>query len=219
LEKVTAQVEPLKQRDETLKREMENLRKTQEETGQMAAWLEEQTFWADVFVEFRRVLLAAEEAQRQKLNSGPGTVGVWIDTLITTEPSQPAAQTSPEEGSTSSSNPYGMDPILMKRYGLVPRTAPAEGGEAAVADAGAPKKPKSSNSTNEISSISLTLRAVDLSRIKTGANNELVFEVQNQLKASPFFDANETRFDGTMSESENTFSFPMKVKLKRPMKL
>lgn len=219
LEKVTAQVEPLKQRDETLKRELENLRKTQEETGQMSAWLEEQTFWADVFVEFRRVLIAAEEAQRQKLNSGPGTVGVWIDTLITTEPSQPAAQTSPEEGSTSSSNPYGMDPILMKRYGLVPRTAPAEGGEAAVADAGAPKKPKSSNSTNEISSISLTLRAVDLSRIKTGANNELVFEVQNQLKASPFFDANETRFDGTMSESENTFSFPMKVKLKRPMKL
>lgn len=218
LEKVTAQVEPLKQRDETLKREMETLRKAQEESGQMVAWLEDQTFWADVFVEFRRVLMAAEETQRQKLNSGPGTVGVWIDTLITTEPTQPAAQTSPEEGSTSSSNPYGMDPVLMKRYGLVPRAATGDG-EAAAADAGAPKKPKSSNSTNEIASISLTLRAVDLSRIKTGANNELVFEVQNQLKASPFFDANETRFDGTLSESENTFSFPMKVKLKRPMKL
>lgn len=218
LEKVTAQVEPLKQRDETLKREMETLRKAQEESGQMVVWLEDQTFWADVFVEVRRVLMAAEEAQRQKLNSGPGTVGVWIDTLITTEPSQPTAQTSPEEGSSSSANPYGMDPVLMKRYGLVPRASTGDG-EAAAADAGSPKKPKSSNSTNEISSISLTLRAVDLSRIKTGANNELVFEVQNQLKASPFFDANETRFDGTMSEAENTFSFPMKVKLKRPMKL
>ncbi len=218
LEKVTAQVEPLKQRDETLKREMETLRKAQEESGQMVVWLEDQTFWADVFVEVRRVLMAAEEAQRQKLNSGPGTVGVWIDTLITTEPSQPTAQTSPEEGSSSSANPYGMNPELMKRYGLVPRASTGDG-EAAAADAGSPKKPKSSNSTNEISSISLTLRAVDLSRIKTGANNELVFEVQNQLKASPFFDANETRFDGTMSEAENTFSFPMKVKLKRPMKL
>ena len=99
------------------------------------------------------------------------------------------------------------------------KTGTAGEAAAADADAGAPKKPKSSNSTNEIASISLTLRAVDLSRIKTGANNELVFEVQNQLKASPFFDANETRFDGTLSESENTFSFPMKVKLKRPMKL
>ena len=39
------------------------------------------------------------------------------------------------------------------------------------------------------------------------------------MKASPFFDANETRFDGTLSEEENTFSFPMKIKLKRPMKL
>lgn len=219
LDKVTAQVEPLRQRDETLKREMEGLKKAQEEVGQMSTWLEDQTFWADVFVELRRILATAEESQRQKLNSAPGTVGVWIDTLITTEPTQPAVAQASEEGSTtSSSNPYGMDPALMKRYGLVPKTKPAgeEGGEGGD---GAAKKPKSSNSTNEIATISLTLKAVNLSRIKTGANNDLVFEVQNQMKASPFFDANETRFDGTLSEEENTFSFPMKIKLKRPMKL
>jgi hypothetical protein len=219
LEKITAQVEPLKQLNDTLAREMENLKKVQEESGQLSTWLEDQTFWADVLSELRRILIAAEEAQRVKLNSGPGTVGVWIDTLITTEPTQPAAQASTEETPSNSANPYGMDPVLMKRYGLVPRTQPAgEGGEGA-ADSGAAKKPKSSNSTNEIATVSLTLRAVNLSRIKTGANNELVFEVQNQMKASPFFDANETRFDGTLSEEENTFSFPMKIKLKRPMKL
>jgi cell division ATPase FtsA len=219
LEKITAQVEPLKQLNDTLAREMENLKKVQEESGQLSTWLEDQTFWADVLSELRRILIAAEEAQRVKLNSGPGTVGVWIDTLITTEPTQPAAQASTEETPSNSSNPYGMDPVLMKRYGLVPRTQPAgEGGEGA-ADSGVAKKPKSSNSTNEIATVSLTLRAVNLSRIKTGANNELVFEVQNQMKASPFFDANETRFDGTLSEEENTFSFPMKIKLKRPMKL
>ena len=112
-----------------------------------------------------------------------------------------------------------MDPALMKRYGLIPKTAPAGEGAGAEGGEAGPKKPKSSNSTNEIATISLTLRAVNLSKIKTGANNELVFEVQNQMKASPFFDANETRFDGTLNEEENTFSFPMKVKLKRPMKL
>ena len=219
LEKITAQVEPLKQLNDTLAREMENLKKVQEESTQLATWLEDQTFWADVLGELRRILIAAEEAQRVKLNSGPGTVGVWIDTLITTEPSQPAAQASSEETPSNSANPYGMDPVLMKRYGLVPRTQPAGEGAEGTADAGAAKKPKSSNSTNEIATVSLTLRAVNLSRIKTGANNELVFEVQNQMKASPFFDANETRFDGTLSEEENTFSFPMKIKLKRPMKL
>jgi type IV pilus assembly protein PilM len=219
LEKITAQVEPLKQLNDTLAREMENLKKVQEESTQLATWLEDQTFWADVLGELRRILIAAEEAQRVKLNSGPGTVGVWIDTLITTEPTQPAAQASTEESPSNSANPYGMDPVLMKRYGLVPRTQPAGEGAEGAADSGAAKKPKSSNSTNEIATVSLTLRAVNLSRIKTGANNELVFEVQNQMKASPFFDANETRFDGTLSEEENTFSFPMKIKLKRPMKL
>jgi len=94
LEKVTALVEPLTQRSETLKREMEGLKRAEDENGQMTGWLEDQTFWADVFVELRRILLTAEEAQRQKLNSAPGTVGVWIDTLITTEPTQPVvAQT------------------------------------------------------------------------------------------------------------------------------
>jgi type IV pilus assembly protein PilM len=218
LEKVTAQVEPLTQRSETLKREMEGLKRAEDETGQMTGWLEDQTFWADVFVELRRILLTAEEAQRQKLNSAPGTVGVWIDTLITTEPTQPVVAQA-EETTTTPSNPYGMDPALMKRYGLLPKTATAGEGSGGDAGEGGPKKPKSSNSTNEIATISLTLRAVNLSKIKTGANNELVFEVQNQMKASPFFDANETRFDGTLSEEENTFSFPMKVKLKRPMKL
>lgn len=221
IEKISLQVEPLKQRDETLKREEESLKTAKEEVDQLTSWLEDQTYWGDVFAEFRRVLLAAEEAQRQKLGSGPGTVGVWIDTLITTEPTQPVAQqASAEEGTTQSSNPYGMDPALMKRYGLLPKTpAAGEGGGEAAAEGAAPKKPKASNSTNEISTIGLTLRAVNLSRLKTGANNELVFEVQNQLKTSPLFDPNETRFDGTLSEEENTFSFPMKVKLKRPMKL
>ena len=133
---------------------------------------------------------------------------------------QPASQQAAEETTTPSV--YKMDPALLKRYGLLPRTgAGGEGGEGGGGDAaeGAAKKPKASNSTNEIATVSMTFRAVNLSKLKTGANNELVFEVQNQLKASPLFDANETRFDGNLNEEESTFSFPIKVKLKRPIKL
>jgi len=217
LEEITKQVTPLSQKAERLGKEEEALKKATEETGQLVGWLEERTYWADVLSELRRILIAAEENQRQKLNAQPGSVGVWIDTLITTEPTQPLAQQASEE--TSASPQPFMDPALLKRYGLLPKARPggeegAEGG----ADAGA-KKPKSSNSTNEISTVSLTLRAANLSKLKTGANNELVFEVQNQLKTSPFFDATETRFDGTLNEEDTTFSFPIKVKLKRSIKL
>lgn len=220
IEEIAKQVQPLSQKAERLQREESALKQAQDETGQLVGWLEERTYWADILTEFRRILLSAEEAQRQKLNAAPGTVGVWIDTLITTEPTQPAAQQAQEETSSTPSL-HKMDPALLKRYGLLPRTGGGEGAEGAGGDAGdgAAKKPKSSNSTNEISTVSMTFRAANLSKVKTGANNELVFEVQNQLKASPFFDANETRFDGNLNEEETTFSFPIKVKLKRPIKL
>lgn len=221
LEKVAEQVQPLSQKAERLQREEAALKQAQDESSQLIGWLEERTYWADVLGEFRRILLSAEEAQRQKLNSAPGTVGVWIDTLITTEPTQPAAQQAQEE-TASTPSLYKMDPALLKRYGLLPRTgAGGEGGGGeggGDADGGA-KKPKTSNSTNEISTVSLTFRAVNLSKVKTGANNELVFEVQNQLKSSPLFDAEGTRFDGNLNEEETSFSFPIKVKLKRPIKL
>lgn len=221
LEKIAEQLQPLSQKAERLQREEAGLKQAQDESGQLIGWLEERTYWADVLGEFRRILLSAEEAQRQKLNSAPGTVGVWIDTLITTEPTQPAAQQAQEE-TASTPSLYKMDPALLKRYGLLPRTgAGGEGGGGeggGDADGGA-KKPKTSNSTNEIATVSLTFRAVNLSKVKTGANNELVFEVQNQLKASPLFDAEGTRFDGNLNEEEASFSFPIKVKLKRPIKL
>jgi len=222
IEEIAKQVQPLSQKAERLQREEAALKQAQDETGQWVGWLEERTYWADVLGEFRRILMSSEEAQRQKLNSAPGTVGVWIDTLITTEPTQPAAQQA-QEDTASTPSLYKMDPALLKRYGLLPRTGAGgeggEGGGAAGDGDGAAKKPKTSNSTNEIATVSLTFRAVNLSKVKTGANTELVFEVQNQLKASPLFDAEGTRFDGNLNEEETTFSFPIKVKLKRPIKL
>jgi type IV pilus assembly protein PilM len=218
LEKITSEVDRLRIPAEGLQREQASLQKATQETEQMVSWLGDQTQWADIFSEFRQVLIAAEETQRQKMGVPAGTVGVWVETFLSTEPTQPVAQAAAEEAPTQPS--YMMDPVLMKRYGLVPRGGAAgEGSGEGAGEGVAPKKSAPSNSTNEISSISLTLRAVNLSRVRTGANNDLVFEVQNQLKGSPLFDPNETRFDGTLSEEENTFSFPMKVKLKRPMKL
>ena len=75
--------------------------------------------------------------------------------------------------------------------------------------------------TNEIATINLTIRAVNLSKARTSANNDLAFDLQKEMKASPLFDANETQFSGQLSEDDNspTFTFPMKIKLKRPMKL
>ncbi len=217
LEKITSEVDKLRIPAEGLQREQAALENSIKQTEQLVTWLEDQTQWGDIFSELRRVLATAEEAQRQRLGSAPGTVGVWIDTFLSAEVTQAVAQAPAEEAPSQPS--YMMDPVLMKRYGLVPRGPTGEGGGEGGGEGVVTKKSSPANSTNEISSLSMTLRAVNLSRVKTGANNELVFEVQNQLKNSPIFDPNETRFDGDLKEEDTTFSFPMKVKLKRPMKL
>ncbi len=225
LDKIKDQVAPLTTREQSLKREEDSLKKAREEADQIAQWLDDQVQWADVITEFRRVLHSTEVTQQQKFGLVQGSVGIWIDTLLTTEPSQPVALASADEGE-SAPKQMTMDPILMKRYGLLPKKTEGEGaeggGETAAATTGAAggKKGKAA-STNEISTVKLTIRAVNLSKSKTGANSELAYELQREMKASALFDPAETQFSGTLSEveGETTFSFPMTIKLKRPMKL
>ncbi len=237
LDKIKAQAEPLAALDGSLKKEEEALDKSRKESDQLSAWMEDQVYWGDVITELRRILRSTEISQQQRLGLVQGSVGIWIDTLLTTEPVQSAAAAAEEEATPK---PMMMDPILMRRYGLMPpkpagEAAAAEGGDAAATPgalpgapgapggagaAGAAKKGKAS-STNEVATVKLTIRAVNLSKSKTGANSELAYELQREMKASALFDPAETQFSGTLSEEENapTFSFPMTVKLKRPMKL
>ena len=119
----------------------------------------------------------------------------------------------------------------MMRYGLIPRTA-APAGEGAEGAAGADgaaagggsaggAKAKPAN-TNEVSVLTLNVRAVNLQRIKQEANGAIAYDLEKLAKSSPLFDASETQLSGQLEQVEDstpTFSFPLKVKLKRPIKL
>jgi len=105
-----------------------------------------------------------------------------------------------------------MDPILAKRYGLKVTGGEGEGDSAEGAK-------KSANSTNEVAVLNLTIRAVNL---RAKANSELAYEVERNMKSSPLFDDKETQLSGTLDQVEDSavsFTFPLKVKLKRPIKL
>jgi len=118
------------------------------------------------------------------------------------------------------------------RYGLLPKTAAAagegaegggsaEGGAAAGGSAGGGAKAKAAN-TNEVSILTLNVRAVNLQRVKQEANGAIAYDLEKMAKSSPLFDASETQLSGQLEQVEDstpTFSFPLKVKLKRPIKL
>jgi hypothetical protein len=67
----------------------------------------------------------------------------------------------------------------------------------------------------------VTFRAISLTKSSPSANTETAFAVLNELRSSPMFDPKETEFSGNISPDEppGTFTFPISIKLKRPLKL
>lgn len=100
-----------------------------------------------------------------------------------------------------------------------PEAAPPVPGAEAVP--GATAVASTPASTNEISKVTVTFRAISLTKSSPSANTETAFAVLNELRNSPLFDPKETEFSGNISPDEppGTFTFPVSIKLKRPLKL
>jgi hypothetical protein len=86
----------------------------------------------------------------------------------------------------------------------------------------------------EVGKLNITFRAVGLNRVSPGADQELAFNVLNEMKGSPYFDASNTKavgeissevplseppVEGKQGEPPGTFSFKIVAKLKRPLTL
>ena len=73
--------------------------------------------------------------------------------------------------------------------------------------------------------LTFTMRGVNLKKVSAStfanAANELAFDLEKELKASPLFDDKETKLDGNITEEDDspTFKFDVKVKLKKVVKL
>ena len=82
--------------------------------------------------------------------------------------------------------------------------------------------------------LSITFRAVGLNRVSAGADQELAFNVLNEMKSSAYFGASSTKavgeispevplkeppVEGKQGEPPGTFSFKIVAKLKRPLTL
>jgi len=222
---ISEKVEPLARVETSLKSEEAKLAEARKQADQLGDWLHERAYWPDILAEIRRVLRTTEIEATQKLGV---PVGVWLDTFYSTEPPKQEVAAAEEEAPKVPM----MSKELMMRYGLIPRTAmpSAEGGEggggavggaAGGATAGGGAKAKAAN-TNEVSVLTLNVKAVNLQRVKQEANGQIAYDLEKLAKASPLFDASETQLSGQLEQVEDstpTFSFPLKVKLKRPIKL
>ena len=75
--------------------------------------------------------------------------------------------------------------------------------------------------------MSITFRAVGWKSLFPEANKETALDVLSEIRASPLFDPDATKFIGEIGEEEQptagsnpgTFTFRIHAKLKRPLKL
>ncbi len=242
LTKVTDDVTPLQQREQQFKKAYGDLKKLKDDADQLTSWLEQRYFWADVMKEIRRVFIQVEDNAKRRVGAD---VGVWAEQFITSGKRRDASyatESTAQQGPEAAPAPaYRPDPEMMaafrRRYGMdmsggAAPAAPAA--EAAPAAAGGESTPGADGTTaaaepentNEVSKVTILCRAVNLPPGSAMANSDLAFSVLKELQTLPFVNAEGTKFDKLaegqeikVDEQSGTFSFQIKLKLKRPLKL
>jgi len=206
-------VEKAQRKQEEFKKAFISLKKSTNDLGQVAQWMEDRYYWADVLAELRRVLGRVELATKQKLGTD---TGVWIESF-TSRPGLGAAADFSMYGTGMDGPriPTGFYPSRGEGVpGMhVPALAPTDGTQP-TPDGSVPAAPATVN-TNETSTVTMICRAVNV------GNNEVIpFALEKELRESPYFNPTNTVLspEVTPDPSGITVTFGVTLGLKRPMK-
>ncbi len=223
LNQISQKVEPLGTKEQQLNSANSSLKKSQDDATFYREWLNNKYRWVDILSELRAALIAAEaKAAHPEVD-----VGIWVESLRMGNVIREYADSQPEGEAEEEAKPaqqYAMSRELMMRYGLVPTTPPPggeEGGEAESTASTSASTKKKSGSTNEVTEVSLVLRAVNLANLSPTNNLHITASVEQELRANPLFDPNTTRLgkQPTPEEGAPTFTFELTLGLKNPIKL
>jgi type IV pilus assembly protein PilM len=211
-EKLEASITPLQQKEQRFKKAYGDLKKAQDELGQLSNWIEDRYYWAGLLQELRAVLIRAEDASKQKLGTD---TGVWIEQMTFGTPTAPVAAYPGEEVSQGRYAPDRtayrpeVSRYLAQADQAPPQPAPEAGAPAATAE------------SDPDVTIKLVCRGVSLTKVSQSADPDTAFAVESELQSSPLFDPKDTKLNGQIivDEASGTFTFPVRVVLKKPLKL
>ena len=226
LDNLKLQIEPMEAKKLKFQTAMNERKKAEEESLQFSTWISARYYWPDVLNEFHRIMVQVEADQGEKLHT---PTGVWIEKLFipdSEESAGPGPGPTPNFGPV---NPGGGGRGGGRRGGM--REPPSESGAPPPAEQPAPTPtpapptaPAPKSNANELAYFNIVCRGVDLGYLgaaASSANQEMAFAVEHALKDSPFFEPAETGLAGEniADATTGTFTFGIKVKLKKPLKL
>jgi type IV pilus assembly protein PilM len=227
IDKVQPELTKAQAKSEQFKTAFNNLKKSRQDVDQMVGWIDDRYYWGDALAELRNILIRVEDVTRNKFRTD---TGIWIeifntsnplgDTLATTGPDvQPGPGPTPAPPLGEPGPGPGRDRRLL--------SAESDGGAPPTPTPVPRPRPAAQPGANEIGTMSITFRAVGWKSLFPEANKETALDVLSEIRASPLFDPDATKFIGEIGEEEQptagsnpgTFTFRIHAKLKRPLKL
>jgi hypothetical protein len=212
LDLVKPEVDKLKRDDQRLRAAIGDMRKIQAESENFFAWMEDRYRWSEVLTVLRDSLITLED-KKQKEFSNP--TGVWIEKF---EPITPPgyltvgseAARAMHRGTDGGAATPAPTPTGRGRRG-------GGGGGGAAAGGG----------TNQIDTVLLTCRSVNMKAVKAGgaaddAHTVIAEGLAEELRGrTNHFIADGTRVTGDIQPPDTnlTFTFQVTLKLARPVKL
>ena len=212
LDQIKPTVETLKRDDQRLREGVGKMKAIQQESEQFFGWMEDRYRWAEVLTVLRESLMSVEDKKEKELNA---KVGVWIEKL---DPIAPAGYlTVGSDAARAAFRPSDATatpaPTPTGRPGR--KNPGAAGGTGAASVGGG----------NEIDTVLLTCRAVNLKQVNDSANTVLTETLAEEFRSRTNHfnpDAGMTKVTGNLIDADSTnltFTFQVTVKLARPMKL
>ena len=188
LEKVKQEVTPQQQKEVQFKTVYGDLNKVQTDMGQIVTYMQDRYYWADVLSQVRQALIRVEQGTKLKLHTDPG---IWVEQMTSAAPRAEGEQqaSTPSAPAAMSASDLAAQAVFNRRYGLraPPPQAPVDTGAATSS-----KRHKTgTGDSNEVSTVTLTFRAVNLANIsgQPEANMGIAYDVVKELQSSPAFDA------------------------------
>jgi type IV pilus assembly protein PilM len=164
------------------------------EVNQITAWMEARYYWGDVLADLRQVLIRSEDEIVKKYSAQ----------YVSQHPAQRQGMQAGiwieqmTMGTAANANPG------YANAGVNNGTPAATGG-----------------ALDQTNALTLVFRAVDLSPVDSGANNEIVYAVQRELKTAPLFNPNTVQPSAQISpvDPNGTFTFIVTVIPQNVLKL
>jgi type IV pilus assembly protein PilM len=208
IEDIKPALDQAQRRDNEFKQAKGQLDQATNDLGQLASLIGDRYYWLDTLPELRRVLMHVETVTSNKWGSA---TGIWIEQFVTPAPPEPSATGGEMNFQSQGALGSALEQAIESKYSL------GTGEQQPSADLSA--TPAALPPGSGISTIVMVCRA--RKGADASANSELMYTFLDTLRASPIVDAKGTQVGGRMGDDDSpyTFTFAVKVALKKPPKL